>query len=158
MNVQYTAGKNIPLTDYLSRHPIAHEHEAEAPRENEEREAEEEFVINQIYGLFEFNRANGSITQHIRRPSSATNSDQSQNRKRTRDRTNNRNSIQTLHRETTVNRQTAQTLKAKYRKCQKWIKSMELTSNSSSENGNSPQKQTNLAPREIKIFNQTTLE
>ena len=29
VNVQYTAGKNIPLTDYLSRHPIIHEHETE---------------------------------------------------------------------------------------------------------------------------------
>ena len=95
VNVQYTAGKNIPLTDYLSRHPIAHEHEADPPCKNEEREAEEEVVINQIYGLFEFNRANGSITQHIRRPSSASASysDQSQHRKRTREQTNNRNSI-----------------------------------------------------------------
>ena len=96
VNVQYTACKNIPLTDYLSRRPIAHEHEAEASCENEEREAEEEFVINQIYGLFEFNRANSSITQHIRRPSSASNSDQSQHRKRTHEQTNSRNSIQTL--------------------------------------------------------------
>ena len=95
MNVQYTAGKNIPLTDYLSRHPIAQEHEAEASCENE-REVEEKFIINQIYGLFEFNRANDSNTQHIRRPSSASNSDQTQHRKRTPEQTNNRNSIQTL--------------------------------------------------------------
>ena len=80
VNVQYTAGKNIPLTDYLSRHPIIHEHETETPCESEEREAEEEIVINQIYGLFEFNRTNGSITQHIRRPLTVENSDQSERR------------------------------------------------------------------------------
>ena len=40
VNVQYTAGKNIPLTDYLSRHPIIHEHETETPREADESEAE----------------------------------------------------------------------------------------------------------------------
>ena len=65
VNVQYTARKNIPLTDYLSRHPILTERQAETSCENEEKEAEEEFVINQIYGLFEFNRTNGSITQQI---------------------------------------------------------------------------------------------
>ena len=95
VNVQYTAGKNIPLPDYLSRHPITHQHEAETPCENEESEAEEEFVINQIYGLFESNRVNGSITQHIRRPPLASKSDQSQRRKQARDQASNRKSIQT---------------------------------------------------------------
>ena len=85
VNVQYTAGKNIPLTDYLSRHPIVNELGTEELNANEEKEAEEEFVINQIYGLFEFNRTNGSITQHIKRPYSATNSSQSQCRTRTRE-------------------------------------------------------------------------
>ena len=96
MNVQYTAGKNIPLTDYLSRHPILTERQVETSCENEEKEAEEEFVINQIYGLFEFNRTNGSITQHIQRQSSAAKSDQSQRTKQTREQTNNRDSIQTF--------------------------------------------------------------
>ena len=96
VNVQYTAGKNIPLTDYLSRHPILTERHAETPCENEEKEAEEEFVINQIYGLFEFNRTNGSITQHIQRQSSASKSDQSQRTKQTREQTNNKDSIQTF--------------------------------------------------------------
>ena len=86
VNVQYTAGKTIPLTDYLSRHPIVNELGTEELNANEEKEAEEEFVINQIYGLFEFNRTNGSITQHIKRPYSATNSSQSQCRTRTRER------------------------------------------------------------------------
>ena len=94
--VQDTAGKNIPLTDYLSRHPILTERKAEASCENEEKEAEEEFVINQIYGLFEFNRTNGSITQHIQRQSSAAKSDQLQRTKQTREQTNNRDSIQTF--------------------------------------------------------------
>ena len=96
VNVQYTAGKNIPLTDYLSRHPILTEHQAETSCENEEKEAEEEFVINQIYGLFEFNCTNGSITQHIQRQLSATKSDQSHRTKQTREQTNNRDSIQTF--------------------------------------------------------------
>ena len=85
VNVQYTAGKNIPLTEYLSRHPIVNELGTEELNANEEKEAEEEFVINQIYGLFEFNRTNGIITQHIKRPHSATNSSQSQCRARTRE-------------------------------------------------------------------------
>ena len=94
--MQYTAGKNIPLTDYLSRHPIFTEYQAETSCENEEKEAEEEFVINQIYGLFEFNRTNGSITQHIQRKRSVTKSDQSHRTKQTREQTNNRDSIQTF--------------------------------------------------------------
>ena len=95
VNVQYTAGKNIPLTDYLSRHPITHEHEAKTPCENEERKAEEEFVINQIYGLFDFNRVNGSIMPHIQRLPSSSKSDQSQRRKQAREQTSHRDSIQT---------------------------------------------------------------
>ena len=45
VNVQYTAGQNIPLTDCLSCRPIAQEYETEASREseNEEKEAVEEF-------------------------------------------------------------------------------------------------------------------
>ena len=77
VNVQYTAGKDIPLTDYSSHHPIAHEHGTEISCASEEKEAEEEFVINQMHGLSEFNRTNGSNTQHIQRPSSVSNSDQS---------------------------------------------------------------------------------
>ena len=96
VNVQYTAGKNIPLTDYLSRHPIIHEHETETPHEGDESEAEEEFVINQIYGLFEFNRTNGSITQHMRRPPLVKNSDQSERRTQVRKQNNCEHSIQTF--------------------------------------------------------------
>ena len=59
VNVQYTAGKNIPLTDYLSRHLIIPTEIAELENKADgltEAEAEEEFVINQIYGLLEFNK------------------------------------------------------------------------------------------------------
>ena len=89
--MQYTAGKNIPLTDYLSHRPIIYEHETETPCESEEKEAEEEFVI----GLFEFNRANGSIKQRIRRPSSVENSDQSKRRTQIRKQNSSEHSIQT---------------------------------------------------------------
>ena len=54
VNIQYTAGKNIPLTDYLSRHPIVPTEIAELENKadgQDEAEADEEFVINQIYGL-----------------------------------------------------------------------------------------------------------
>ena len=64
VNVQHTAGKNIPLTDYLSRHSIVNT--AENKTENDasgqtETESEEEFVINQIHGLFDFIQTNGNI-------------------------------------------------------------------------------------------------
>ena len=58
VNVQYTARKNIPMTDYLSRHPIAYGDITKTERESNERdesEAEGEYVINQIYGLYNFN-------------------------------------------------------------------------------------------------------
>ena len=64
VNVQYTAGKNIPLTDYLSRHPIVPTEITELENKADglnEAEAEEEFVNNQIYGLLEFNQKRGSI-------------------------------------------------------------------------------------------------
>ena len=63
VNVHYTAGKNIPLTDYLGRHPIVIT--AENETENyvsgqTETESEEEIVINQIHGLIHFIQTNGS--------------------------------------------------------------------------------------------------
>ena len=73
MIVQLTAGKNIPLTEYLSRHPITYSDESEEDSKTdrrEETETEEEFIINQIYGFFEFNRIVGSITQFIKRTTS----------------------------------------------------------------------------------------
>ena len=85
MKVHYTAGKNIPLTDYLSRHPITYtgESETEADRQEEE-EAQEEFVYNQVYGLFDFNRTIGSITEFIERTTPPQQTDQSQRGRHTR--------------------------------------------------------------------------
>ena len=81
VNVQYTAGKNIPLTDYLSRHPIVNT--GENATENNlsgqnEVKSEEEFVINQIHGLFDFIQTNGSIKRFTERTKTNQNTDQSQ--------------------------------------------------------------------------------
>ena len=57
-------GKNIPLTDCLSQHPIAYGDVTETERERDESEAEEDYVINPIYGLYNFIRTNGSTTQY----------------------------------------------------------------------------------------------
>ena len=81
VNVQYTAGKNIPLTECLSRPTITHSDASEVENKTgrqEETEAEEEFVINQVYGLFDFNRTVGSITQIIERSRAPQRTDQSQ--------------------------------------------------------------------------------
>ena len=84
VNIQYTAGKNIPLTDYLSRHPIVPteitELENKADGQNE-AEADKEFVVNQIYDLFVFNRERGSIKRFTEQLNARENSDQSQHDK-----------------------------------------------------------------------------
>ena len=78
--VQYTAGKNIPLSDYLSRHPIVSTKftvlENKADGQNE-TEAEKEFVVNQIYGVFDFNQTRGSIKRFTEQATLRKNSDQS---------------------------------------------------------------------------------
>ena len=76
VNVQYTAGKNIPLTDYLSRHPII-------PTEIAELENK---VINQIYGLLEFNQKRGSIKRLTERNPTTENFNQSQSDSNIRER------------------------------------------------------------------------
>ena len=96
VNVQYSAGKDIPLPDYLNHHPIVHDHGTETSCTIEEKEAKEEFVINKIYGLFEFNRTTGSMTQRIQRPLSVLNSDQSRHSIQTCEQTKNGHSIQNL--------------------------------------------------------------
>ena len=81
VNVQYTAGKNIPLTDYLSRHPIVNTNENAAENKysgRNETESEEEFVINQIHGLFDFIQTNGSIKRFAERTKPEQKIDQSQ--------------------------------------------------------------------------------
>ena len=69
VNLQYTAGKKIPLTDYLKRQPMIYDAETETQCVQDEKEAEEEFVINQIYRPFEFNGVSGSIRQYSERSS-----------------------------------------------------------------------------------------
>ena len=88
VNVQYSAGKNIPLTDYLSQHPIVNT--AENETENyvsgqTETESEEEFVINQIRGLFDFIQTNESIKKFTERTKPRQKIDQSQHGIRKRD-------------------------------------------------------------------------
>ena len=58
-----------------------------------ETEADEEFVVNQIYGLFEFNRARGSIKQFSKQTTEKENSDQSQHSKDVRERNPNTHGI-----------------------------------------------------------------
>ena len=53
-------------------------------------------MINQIYGLFEFNRENGSITQYSERPSPTKDLKQSQNNKQKCKPVRTENSIQTM--------------------------------------------------------------
>ena len=85
--MQNTAGKNISLTDNLSRHLIIHDNE---------KEAEEELVLNQIYGLFEFNRTNGRHTRNIEQPPWARDLDQSQRSTQTRKQDWIQHSVQTI--------------------------------------------------------------
>ena len=54
-----------------------------------EAEAEEEFVINQIYGLFEFNQTRGSIKRFTEQATARENFNQSQGDKNTRERNQN---------------------------------------------------------------------
>ena len=102
VNIQYTAGKNIPLTDYLSRHPIVPteiaelENKADGPNE---AEADEEFVVNQIYGLFEFNRERGSIKRFIEQQKTRENLDQSQRVKNMREQNSNTHLFKTHRRQ-----------------------------------------------------------
>ena len=80
VNVQYTTGENFPVTDQPSRHPITHGDATETQRENERDDTEfiDGYVLNQIYGLFNFNRTNGSITQYIGHPPPTQKVNQSQ--------------------------------------------------------------------------------
>ena len=97
VNVQYTAGKNIPLTDYLSRHPIVNT--AENEKENDisgqsETESEEEFVINQIHGLFDVIQTNGSIKRFAERTKPRQKTDQSQHDIRKREQNKQNHSLE----------------------------------------------------------------
>ena len=98
VNFQSTAGKNIPLTDYLSRHPIVRtkivELENKADGKNE-AEADEEFIDNQRYGLFEFNQARGSIKRFTEQATAREISDQSQRDKNIREQNSNTHLLKT---------------------------------------------------------------
>ena len=81
VNVHYTAGKNILLTDYLSRHPIVPTEVTELENKADglnETEAAEEFVINQIYGRLEFNQKRGIIKRFTEQNATKDNFAQSQ--------------------------------------------------------------------------------
>ena len=82
--------------DYLSRHPIIHDNETETQCEQDEKEAEDEFVVNQIYGLFEFNRTSASTTRYFEEPPSGQDLDQSQRSTRTREQDRIQYSVQTV--------------------------------------------------------------
>ena len=76
--------KKTDRTDYLSRHPIVPtettELEIKADGQSETK-AEEEFVVNQIYSLFEFNQTRGSIKRFNEQTIVREKSDQSQSDK-----------------------------------------------------------------------------
>ena len=81
VNLQYTTGKNIPLTDYLGRHRIISTAESgteNSRNEQRETEADKKLVINQIHSLFEFIQTNGSIKEFAERTEPRNKSDQSQ--------------------------------------------------------------------------------
>ena len=101
VNIQYTAGKNIPLTHYLSRHPIIptkitelEKLPSKADGQNE-AEADEEFVVNQICGIFEFNRARGSIKRLTEQTIARESLDQSQRDENVRERNSNTHFLET---------------------------------------------------------------
>ena len=69
------------MTDYLSRHPIVNTDESAAENNlsgQNEAESEEEFVINQVHGLFDFIQTNGSIKRFTERTKPRQKIDQSQ--------------------------------------------------------------------------------
>ena len=106
VNIQYTAGTNIPLTDYLSRHPIVCcgeiEVESNANGQNE-IECEEEFVVDQLYALFEFNQASGSTKRYIERTTPRQKTDSSQHGIHMRERNQKNPSLETFTLSVSVN-------------------------------------------------------
>ena len=106
VNIQHTAGKNIPLTDYLSRHPIAPTEIAELENKADGQnqvEADEKFVVNQIYGLFEFNPERRSIKRFTEQLNTRENFDQSQRDKNVREQNSNTHLLKTSPRSISIN-------------------------------------------------------
>ena len=98
VNVQYTAGKNIPLTDYLGQHPIVNTAENETENDvsgQTKTDSEKEFVINQIHSLFNFIQTNGSIESFTERTKPRQKIDQSQHEIRKREQNNQNHSLET---------------------------------------------------------------
>ena len=86
------AGKNIPPADYLSRHPIVPTKITELENKADglnEAEVEGEFIINQLYGLLEFNQKRGTIKRFTEQATTKENFDQSQSDKNTCERNQN---------------------------------------------------------------------
>ena len=80
------------MTEYLSRHPIIPTEIAELENKADgltEAEAEEEFTINQLYSLLEFNQKRGSIKRFTERNATTENFNQSQSDSNIRDRNRN---------------------------------------------------------------------
>ena len=97
VNVQRTAGKNIPLTDYLSRHPIVNTAENETENDvsgQTETESEEEYVINHIHGLFDFIQTKGSIKRFTEQTKPRQEIDQSQHDIRKREQNKQNHSLE----------------------------------------------------------------
>ena len=106
VNVQYTAEKNIPLTDYSSHHTIVPTVVIELENKTDghnDAEADEEFVVNQIYGFFEFNRARGSIKRFTEQTTARENLDQSQQDKSVREQNSNAHLFKTSSPPNSVN-------------------------------------------------------
>ena len=69
------------MTDYLSRHPIVNTAENETENDvscQTKTKSEEEFMINQTHGLFDFIQTNGSIKRFTERIKARQKIDQSQ--------------------------------------------------------------------------------
>ena len=82
----------------MSRHPIVPTELTELENKTDgsnETEAEEEFVVNQIYGLFEFNQTRGSIRRFTEQATAREALDQSQGDKNIREQNQNNHSFKT---------------------------------------------------------------
>ena len=82
----------------MSCHPIVPTESAELENKavgQSEADADEEFVVNQIYGLFEFNHGRGSIKRFTEQATARENFDQSQRDKNIREQKSNTHLLKT---------------------------------------------------------------
>ena len=105
VNVQFTAGKTS-VNSLFERHPIVPteltELENKADGQND-TEAEEEFVVNEIYGHFEFNQTRGGIKQFTEQVTVRENSDQSQSDKNISEQNQNNHLLKTSSLSNSIN-------------------------------------------------------